>query len=152
MKAVLGHGTGPCAMEKLIQLINYCSCLPQHQSRDPLAPAARAKRKAFLITAGHCILPLQSLSRVHSGEFSLLELVGNPREPQAWARLWETWIPPRLHILPRVLNTHPCCQPSLPKPGLDPGCCWVFTCLPGSRGKRGEEGGEDGSRITTSAR
>lgn len=47
MKAVLGHGTGPCAMEKLIQLINYCSCLPQHQSRDPLAPAARAKREGI---------------------------------------------------------------------------------------------------------
>lgn len=47
MKAVLGHGTGPCAMERLIQLINYCSCLPQHQSRDPLAPAARAKREGI---------------------------------------------------------------------------------------------------------
>lgn len=139
MKAVLGHGTGLCAMEKLIQLINYCSCLPQHQSTDPLAPAPRANRKAFLITAGHCILPLHSLSWVHRGEFSLLELVGNPWEPQAWARLWETG-KPGSHLgsasCPGCWIRGPAASQAclslawiLPKPGLDPARCWLFICL-----------------------
>lgn len=82
-------------MEKLIQLINYRSCLPQHQSADPLAPATRANRKGIFNYSRALHLPFATPGSAQGEFLFFFSLAGARGKSMGATRLWEkldpTW-------------------------------------------------------------